>query len=147
MEVIGALGGDLALTQPGLGALADVSAWLSMLAAALIYTPIIWGEEFGWRGYLQIRLLAQRPLQAAVVTGLIWGIWHFGGPGGPHPKRARDPQHASASLVHDLDLNRPGMAAPAHRQHLAREHRSFGEQLHLEFLASGRDPLVLGRAR
>ncbi len=77
MEVIGAVRGDLALTRPGLGALADVSAWLSMVAAALIYTPLIWGEEFGWRGYLQIRLLAQRPLQAAVVTGLIWGIWHF----------------------------------------------------------------------
>jgi membrane protease YdiL (CAAX protease family) len=37
----------------------------------------LWGEEFGWRGYLQIRLLADRPLAAAVVTGLIWGAWHY----------------------------------------------------------------------
>jgi membrane protease YdiL (CAAX protease family) len=40
-------------------------------------TLILWGEEFGWRGYLQIRLLARRPLGAAAVTGLIWGVWHY----------------------------------------------------------------------
>jgi membrane protease YdiL (CAAX protease family) len=37
---------------------------------------IIWGEEFGWRSYLQLRLLPGRPLLAAVAVGLIWGIWH-----------------------------------------------------------------------
>jgi len=44
---------------------------------ALLATPVLWGEEFGWRGYLQVRLLAERPLLAAVTTGLIWGLWHF----------------------------------------------------------------------
>jgi hypothetical protein len=44
---------------------------------ALVATPILWGEEFGWRGYLQIRLLGHRPLLAAVSTGLIWGVWHY----------------------------------------------------------------------
>jgi membrane protease YdiL (CAAX protease family) len=44
---------------------------------ALVSTPILWGEEFGWRGYLQIRLLSERPLLAAVATGLIWGVWHY----------------------------------------------------------------------
>ena len=29
---------------------------------ALLATPILFGEEFGWRGYLQLRLLADRPL-------------------------------------------------------------------------------------
>jgi len=38
---------------------------------------VIFGEEFGWRGYLQVRLLADRPLFAAVVTGLIWAAWHI----------------------------------------------------------------------
>jgi membrane protease YdiL (CAAX protease family) len=47
------------------------------LLIALIMTPVLWGEEFGWRGYLQIRLLADRPLLAAVATGLIWGVWHY----------------------------------------------------------------------
>jgi len=54
---------------------------LSMLQLMLIGVPIAtlvtWGEEFGWRSYLQIRLFAERPALAAVVTGLIWGVWHY----------------------------------------------------------------------
>jgi membrane protease YdiL (CAAX protease family) len=42
-----------------------------------VATPILWGEEFGWRSYLQLRLLGQRPVLAALTTGLIWGVWHF----------------------------------------------------------------------
>ena len=47
------------------------------LIAAIIATPILLGEEFGWRGYLQLRLLGDRPLIAAVATGLIWSLWHL----------------------------------------------------------------------
>jgi len=50
---------------------------LQALLAAIIATPLLWGEEFGWRSYLQIRLMAHRPLPAAIITGLIWGIWHY----------------------------------------------------------------------
>jgi membrane protease YdiL (CAAX protease family) len=50
---------------------------IQLLFTSLIATPILWGEEFGWRSYLQLRLFSQRPLLAAVVTGLIWGFWHF----------------------------------------------------------------------
>jgi membrane protease YdiL (CAAX protease family) len=50
---------------------------IQLLVTALLATPILWGEEFGWRGYLQVRLLSQRPLLAAVATGLIWGVWHY----------------------------------------------------------------------
>lgn len=52
-------------------------AVLLMSAHAVIATPILWGEEFGWRGYLQLRLFPSRPLLAAVATGLIWAVWHF----------------------------------------------------------------------
>jgi len=44
---------------------------------AVLATPLLWGEEFGWRGYLQLRLFPERPLLAAVLTGIIWGIWHY----------------------------------------------------------------------
>lgn len=45
--------------------------------AIILATPVVWGEEFGWRSYLQIRLLAERPLMAAISTGIIWGVWHY----------------------------------------------------------------------
>ncbi|MGA9382141.1 MAG: CPBP family intramembrane glutamic endopeptidase [Phormidium sp.] len=48
-----------------------------LIQAIIIATHIVWGEEFGWRSYLQIRLFAERPLMAAISTGLIWGIWHY----------------------------------------------------------------------
>ncbi len=54
-----------------------VVAVLQALMVAVVATPILWGEEFGWRSYLQIRLMAHRPILAAIVTGVIWGIWHY----------------------------------------------------------------------
>jgi membrane protease YdiL (CAAX protease family) len=50
---------------------------LQMIIIAIVSTPIVWGEEFGWRGYLQVRLFAEKPLWSAVITGLIWGVWHY----------------------------------------------------------------------
>ncbi|SHN47498.1 CPBP family intramembrane glutamic endopeptidase [Cryptosporangium aurantiacum] len=43
---------------------------------ALVVPPIFFGEEFGWRSYLQQRIVA-RPTVAVLVTGLIWGVWHW----------------------------------------------------------------------
>ncbi len=39
---------------------------------ALLATPLLWGQEFGWRGDLQMRPYPGRPLLAAVGTGVIW---------------------------------------------------------------------------
>ncbi len=50
---------------------------LQLLVTSIFAAPVLWGEEFGWRGYLQIRLLAERPLLAAIATGVIWGVWHY----------------------------------------------------------------------
>jgi membrane protease YdiL (CAAX protease family) len=44
---------------------------------ALFATPLLFGEEFGWRGYLQLRLFPDRPVLSAVATGVIWGVWHY----------------------------------------------------------------------
>jgi len=49
---------------------------IELFFAALLATPILFGEEFGWRGYLQLRLFAHSPTLAAVSTGIIWGLWH-----------------------------------------------------------------------
>ncbi len=50
---------------------------LTSLVTALVTTPLLFGEEFGWRGYLQIRLFPGRPTLAAIATGLVWGPWHW----------------------------------------------------------------------
>lgn len=47
------------------------------LVGALFSTFILFGEEFGWRGYLQKRVAPGKPLLAAIITGIIWGVWHF----------------------------------------------------------------------
>jgi uncharacterized protein len=49
---------------------------LAVLAAPLM-APVMLGEEFGWRGYLQPRLSPGRPLFGALLTGLIWALWHL----------------------------------------------------------------------
>jgi membrane protease YdiL (CAAX protease family) len=72
-----------ALAPESTGSLPTIPAYLwavipvQLLITALIATPILWGEEFGWRGYLQLRLLKQHPLLAALATGVIWGMWHL----------------------------------------------------------------------
>ncbi len=50
---------------------------VSWLALSLAVTPVILGEELGWRGYLQMRIYPGHPLAAAVATGVIWGVWHY----------------------------------------------------------------------
>ena len=58
---------------------ANTGPWLipTMLGMAIVTTPILWGEEFGWRGYLQPRLCPGKPVAAAIVTGVLWAVWHF----------------------------------------------------------------------
>src|SRR3569833_3684495 len=50
-----------------------VTALTLSLPAGMIWT---FGEEFGWRGYLLPRLAGLGGVRAAVVVGVIWGIWH-----------------------------------------------------------------------
>jgi membrane protease YdiL (CAAX protease family) len=50
---------------------------VQFLINAIVFTPVLLGEELGWRGHLQLKLFPKSPLLAAVATGLIWGIWHY----------------------------------------------------------------------
>lgn len=38
---------------------------------------ITFGEEYGWRGYLQPALLNLGRVRGVALVGLIWGIWHW----------------------------------------------------------------------
>ncbi|GAA2228962.1 MULTISPECIES: CPBP family intramembrane glutamic endopeptidase [Kitasatospora] len=66
--------GQLAGAAPGLPGW-SIPLLLTVLAAVL--TPLYWGEEFGWTGYLRLRLLPDRPLLSVLLTGLIWAGWHY----------------------------------------------------------------------
>lgn len=60
------------------------SAWtllLIQLGAAVLLTPILnglftFGEEFGWRAYLQTKLMPLGFRKAMLLVGVIWGLWH-----------------------------------------------------------------------
>jgi membrane protease YdiL (CAAX protease family) len=61
-----------------------VNPWvivISQTVTALLIAPIInalpiLGEEFGWRAYLQPKLMPLGGRQAMVWMGVIWGLWH-----------------------------------------------------------------------
>jgi len=41
-----------------------------------IYGPV--GEELGWRGYVQSRLVGRfAPVQVSLIIGAAWGFWHL----------------------------------------------------------------------
>ncbi|GBU26882.1 hypothetical protein R84B8_00397 [Treponema sp. R8-4-B8] len=54
--------------------------WLSLIqgliAGATVNALAAFGEETGWRGFLLKNLRDMRFFKAAVIIGLIWGIWH-----------------------------------------------------------------------
>jgi membrane protease YdiL (CAAX protease family) len=39
--------------------------------------PLAFGEEFGWRAYLQPRLMPLGPRKAVLLVGVIWAVWHW----------------------------------------------------------------------
>jgi membrane protease YdiL (CAAX protease family) len=65
-------------------ALPEMSLWLVVISqtiTALVIAPIInavpiLGEEFGWRAYLQPKLMPLGGRTTMVWMGVIWGLWH-----------------------------------------------------------------------
>lgn len=65
-------------------ALPQIDPWtvvISQTLFAILIAPIVnglftLGEEFGWRAYLQPKLMALGGRKAMVLMGIIWGVWH-----------------------------------------------------------------------
>ena len=70
-----ALAAALGLYRPGATPLPGPLSLLGAVGVAAATAPIFFGEELGWRSYLQQRV-SRRPLRAVLVTGIIWGLWH-----------------------------------------------------------------------
>ena len=50
----------------------------SSIIAPFINTIFAFGEELGWRGFLLDRLIEELGVvRAIILSGLIWGLWHY----------------------------------------------------------------------
>jgi membrane protease YdiL (CAAX protease family) len=58
-------------------ALVAIQTGIAILIAPLINSLFTFGEEFGWRAYLLPKLLPLGERRALLLTGLIWGVWHW----------------------------------------------------------------------
>jgi len=75
----------LAQSEATTGVASPISPWMLIiiqlvqgaLIAPLINGLFTFGEEFGWRAYLQPKLMVMGPRKAMLWMGLIWGVWHW----------------------------------------------------------------------
>lgn len=57
-------------------------SWGSLLVSVMVVAVALnavfaFGEEFGWRAYLLPKLMPLGGRQAAIVLGIVWGVWHW----------------------------------------------------------------------
>lgn len=57
-------------------ALLLVTGVQSVLLAPFLALLIAFGEEYGWRGYLQAELVKLGKVRGILLVGVIWGLWH-----------------------------------------------------------------------
>jgi len=57
-------------------ALLLVTGVQTVLLSPFIALPIAFGEEWGWRGYLQGELIKMGKVKGVMLLGIIWGLWH-----------------------------------------------------------------------
>ena len=49
----------------------------ALFAGYTINAVFAFGEELGWRGYLLKALEGKKLLPVSLITGIVWGLWHF----------------------------------------------------------------------
>jgi membrane protease YdiL (CAAX protease family) len=54
-----------------------VGAVQTVLLGPILGIVIAFGEEFGWRGYLQSELFKMGRVRGVLLLGVIWGAWHW----------------------------------------------------------------------
>ncbi|MBN1451789.1 MAG: CPBP family intramembrane metalloprotease [Anaerolineales bacterium] len=58
-------------------ALVPIMALNTVLIGPFLGLIIAFGEEYGWRGYLQTELTRLGRVRGVFLLGVIWGIWHW----------------------------------------------------------------------
>lgn len=65
------------LTADQLATIDIISSSVLAFTLGILFNMIFtFGEEFGWRGYLLPKLAPLGGVQAAIITGIVWGLWH-----------------------------------------------------------------------
>lgn len=54
-----------------------VQALIGLTVGPIFNTLFALGEELGWRGYLLPKLLPLGQTRAILISGAIWGVWHW----------------------------------------------------------------------
>lgn len=57
-------------------ALVGIMALQMVIIGPILGLLIAFGEEYGWRGYLQGELIKMGKVRGVLLVGVIWGIWH-----------------------------------------------------------------------
>ncbi|MFN2146122.1 MAG: type II CAAX prenyl endopeptidase Rce1 family protein [Anaerolineales bacterium] len=73
IEDYSAIGGEIPY---GPGLLAAIQIVQGIILSPILNLVPIFGEEFGWRGYLLPKLQPLGERKAYLISGLIWGVWH-----------------------------------------------------------------------
>lgn len=75
VDVEGMLGG-LGVDLP-LGGFLALAAFQAIVIGPFLGLLLAFGEEYGWRGFLQGELIKMGKVRGILLLGVIWGVWHY----------------------------------------------------------------------
>jgi membrane protease YdiL (CAAX protease family) len=75
LDVMGSLGVQTGSMAPEVFML--VMTLQTIVVGAFLGIVMGFGEEYGWRGYLQGQLIKLGKKRGVLLVGLIWGAWHY----------------------------------------------------------------------
>jgi membrane protease YdiL (CAAX protease family) len=68
--------------QPATGGIPASALFITIAMNTVVVGPLLgliisFGEEYGWRGFLQLELIKLGRVRGVLLLGVIWGIWHW----------------------------------------------------------------------